>query len=121
MLAETKGIRTRRTSNSGGRLNLSETQGRRLAQRDGYRLAELLATKGPSAEDIMDMFDHNGDGEIGKEEFLDQLGEIARDHDYEPTEDDRDMAMKMFRMADKDKSGSVSREELLDAMEAMDD
>ena len=69
----------------------------------------------------MDMFDHNGDGEIGKEEFLDQLGEIARDHDYEPTEDDRDMAMKMFRMADKDKSGSVSREELLDAMEAMDD
>ena len=128
-LAETEGkprvprVKSKRggVKKTGGRMRLAETEGRRLAQGRGFRLAELLATKGPSADDIMEMFDHNGDGEIGKEEFLDQLGEIARDHDYEPTEDDRDMAMKMFRMADQDKSGSVSREELLDAMEAMDD
>merc|ERR1712087_795335 len=77
----------------------------RLAQgRRSSRLAELLATKGPSADEIMEMFDHNGDGEIGVEEFKDQLMAIAEEHDYEPSEDDKDMAMKMFRMADQNKS-----------------
>ena len=119
-LAETEGRRLAETEGRRGRKKLP--QGRLNAQmgRSG-RLAELLATKGPSADDIMEMFDHNGDGEISKEEFKDQLLEIARDHDYEPTEEDKKQAMKMFRMADQDKSGSVSREELLDAMEAVRD
>jgi len=74
----------------------------------------------PDAEDIMEVFDRNGDGAINKEEYLDTLADIAEEHGYKPTKGDKKMAMALFREADQNKNGEVDMEELKDALARID-
>ena len=95
--------------------------GPELAQGNGFRLAQVLDGKMPSAKDIMELFDRNGDGAIQQEEYLDTLMAIAEEHDYKPTKGDKRMAMALFREADQNNNGEIDKEELLDAMARLED
>ena len=66
----------------------------------------------PSAEEIMALFDHNGDQEISRDEFHVTMEAIAAEHEYELTEDDMAAGDAMFDEADTNGSDSVDIEEL---------
>ena len=80
-----------------------------------FAQAKAHAKQELSADDIMEMFDHNEDGVIDEAEFKDQMMAIAEAHDYEPTDEDKEDALAMFHDA-AGEDGLVSMDELIAAM-----
>ena len=72
-------------------------------------LAQLMQ---PSAKEIMEMFDTDGDGKITKAEFKATLKKLAREQDFEPTEGDMKRADAEFDKTDTSGDGVVSMDEL---------
>lgn len=73
-------------------------------------LAQMMQ---PSAKQIMGMFDADGDGQISEEEFIMTLKTLAKEHNYEPTDEDINQAVIEFNKADVNGSGFVEEGELL--------
>lgn len=66
----------------------------------------------PTAAQIMQFFDKNGNKAISKKEFFGGLMKIAKMHKYKPTKKDKEMAGHLFDKADQDGSGEVDMKEL---------
>ena len=79
-------------------------------------LAQLMQ---PSAADIMEMFDHNGDGKISKEEFNNTLEALANEHNYTPSAEEIAGANAEFDKADTSGDGNVDAAELEAALQGM--
>ena len=80
------------------------------AERSGMQvLAQLMQ---PSAADIMNMFDADGDGKITKDEFTETLQKLAEDQGFEPTAGDMKRAEDEFDKTDTSGDGTVDTKEL---------
>jgi len=64
----------------------------------------------------MEFFDTDGDGKITQDEFMKTLETICKQHNYTPTQKDKDIAIRLFKKADKDNSEFVDMSELKDAI-----
>merc|ERR1712072_479180 len=96
------------------------TQAVKLNQRKPVHKTNFLAQLvQPSADDIMAMFDTDGDGKITKEEFGNTLEALAKEHGYDPTPEEIAEAEAEFDKADADGSGAVDMNELKAALENM--
>ena len=72
-------------------------------------LAQLVQ---PTPEEILDLFDSNGDGKVTQEEFVESLKGMADEAGIKITPEQMDEAMEDFNHADTDGSHSVDIKEL---------
>ena len=79
-------------------------------------LAQMMQ---PGADDIMEMFDQDGDGKISKAEFNETLNALAKEHNYTPSADEIAEANAEFDKADTSGDGNVDINELEAALRDM--
>ena len=73
----------------------------------------------PTADQVMEWFDHDKSGAISEEEFMATMSYIAAENNYEPTEEEWEEALGAFKQADTNGDGEIDKAELEAAMAAM--
>eukprot|EP00049_Salpingoeca_infusionum_P018247 m.356391 g.356391 ORF g.356391 m.356391 type:complete len:244 (-) comp17532_c0_seq1:477-1208(-) len=97
---------------------LSKTDMKKALHEDDALRVELRTSHGRKWADFWDELDLNGDGKIQIDELVDYITKTQVEAANELTTELQDRAGEIFRQADKDNSGSLTKSELKNLLHA---